>query len=148
VWPFGAPPPLGGRPAPGARVVFSLNASATWTWDASRRTWLRREDGRDHLMSSGGQVTAENVVVATVVTAPGGGVDTNGEPTVAIGVLGEGPAVVLRDGLAYDVRWRKASPSSQFEWVTQRGAPLPLTPGRTWIELVPASGSLVVGQIP
>jgi Protein of unknown function (DUF3048) N-terminal domain/Protein of unknown function (DUF3048) C-terminal domain len=147
-WPFGRPLPLSARPALGARVVFSLNASATWTWDARRRTWLRQEDGRVHLTSSGGQVAAKNVVVARFATAPGGGVDAHGKPTVGIQVLGEGPAVVLRDGLAYDVRWRKTSPYSQFEWVTPGGAPLPLAPGQTWIELVPASGSLVVGQLP
>ncbi|MGH8903751.1 MAG: DUF3048 domain-containing protein [Egibacteraceae bacterium] len=147
-WPFGPPPSLGEQPATSARVVFSRDASATWTWDTERRTWLRQQDGRAHLVRSGGQVAAENVVFATVVTAPRGGIDAAGEPTVAIQAVGEGSAVVLRDGLAYDVRWRKASPYSQFEWVTRDGYPLPLAPGRTWIELVPTSGSLTVGQLP
>jgi hypothetical protein len=148
VWPFKLSPPRGGRPAPSAQITFSLNATVDWTWDAGRRTWLRQQDGRAHLVNSGGQITAENVVIARVVTSPGRGVDSVGEPTVTIQVLGEGPAVVLRDGRAYGVRWRKTSPYSQFEWVTRNGAPLPLAPGRTWVELVPVSGSLVVGRLP
>jgi hypothetical protein len=146
-WTFAPRPPLGGRPVADARIVFSSNASAEWTWDAGRHTWLRRQDGRNHLVNSGSQVAAENVVVATVVTALGGGVDSAGESTVAINVLGEGPAAVLRDGRAYEVRWRKASPYSQFEWITRSGSPLPLAPGRTWIEFLPASGSLTVSPL-
>lgn len=146
-WPFDPRSPLGGRSATGARIVFSPSVDVEWAWDTGRRAWLRRQDGRAHLVSSGRQIAAENVIVVTGVTAPVRN-DAGSESANAVDVLGEGAAVVLRDGLAYDARWRKASPYSQFEWVTPARSPLPLAPGRTWIEFVPASGTLAVDQLP
>jgi DUF3048 family protein len=144
-WPFSSRPPLGGQPAPNTWIVFSPSADVEWTWHAKRHAWLRRQDGRVHRVSSGAQVAAENIVV---VMTPGG-IDAGSESSInALEVIGEGTAVVLRDGLAYNIRWRKASPFSQFEWVTRGGSPLPLAPGRTWVEFIPASGSFVVRGLP
>lgn len=70
---------------------------------------------------------------AAMVT--GGGVDVTGAATVDALLLGEGDAVMLRDGQSWPLRWRKTAPAAQLEWLTLEGAAFPLRPGTTWIEL-------------
>jgi len=147
---LGSISPRGGRPAASGRIVLPPSVGSVdveWTWDAGRRAWLRQQDGRPHRVSAGRQIATENIVVVTGAPASGNR-GAGSETAGAIAAVGEGEAVVLRDGLAYDARWRRASLSSRFEWTMPSGSPLPLAPGRTWIEFIPVSGSLTVDRLP
>ncbi|HWB70905.1 MAG TPA: DUF3048 domain-containing protein, partial [Egibacteraceae bacterium] len=117
-WPFDPAVPAGGGPAAAAQRVFPPKAAAAWTWDPAGGAWLRDEDGAPHVAASGQRLAAHNVVVARVPVSAGGGQDVRGTPTVNIQVLGEGDALVLRDGQALTARWRKVAPTAHFEWLT------------------------------
>lgn len=147
-WPFDAEPPDGGQEATGLDLVFSRFYQAAWDWDASSGTWLRSQEGEPHTSAAGGQLAAENVVVARVTTVEGAGRDVGGNPIPEVDAVGEGEALVMRDGRAYEARWRKPAGSTHFEWLTPEGTPLPLKPGRTWVELVPVSGSAAPRGVP
>lgn len=133
-----------GEEASSARLTYSPSYSAEWSWDASAGRWLRSQDGETHTDADGGQLDAATVVVARVTTFEGGGTDAGGNPIPVIETIGEGDALVLRDGRSFPARWRKSSAQSHFEWLTPDGEPLPLHPGRTWVELVPEQGSVDV----
>jgi hypothetical protein len=141
-WPFDEDVPDGGELAERVAFSFSPGASAAWTWDGD--AWHRAQNGSSHLSDSGEPLDAANVVIAKVVVGSSGNVDSSGNRTASIQVTGEGDAVVLRDGYAYHVRWRKESAALQFEWLDAFGEPFPLTPGRTWIELVPVGAAVNV----
>jgi hypothetical protein len=51
--------------------------------------------------------------------------------------VGDGDAWLLSDGKAEPGRWHKADPDSPTTYTTADGQPLRLTPGRTWVELLP-----------
>lgn len=136
-WPFERRIPPGGQLVRGVSVAFSRQAGVAWEWDADEGVWRRSDHAGAHVLSSGAQVTAENVVVVRVPVREGSGVDVNGARTKDITVIGTGAAVVLRDGVAFEGSWHKAAPEAQFEWRDAAGRPLPLAPGRTWIALVP-----------
>jgi hypothetical protein len=136
-WTFDDTPPDGGEPVASARLRFSPAAEAAWRWDGGH--WLREQDGGAHALAGGEQVAADNVVVASVAVTPGTRRDASGNPTVHVDVLGEGGALLLRDGRAYRGSWRKRSAQAHFEWLGADGAPLALRPGRSWIELLPAA---------
>lgn len=136
-WPFDAAVPAGGQPSGGVALEFSPNASAAWAWDAPAGVWRRSQDGAPHLNVAGQQLGARNVVVVRAAVVVGSGVDVVGSRTADTLVIGEGEAVVLRDGLVFPARWRKTGPAAQFEWLALDGAPLPLAPGTTWVELHP-----------
>lgn len=136
-WPFDPAVPLGGSPSAGLALTFSPNASASWAWDPPAGMWRRSQDGAAHLGVGGQQLGARNVVLVRAMVVPGSGVDVIGSRTADTLVIGEGEAIVLRDGLAFPARWRKTGPAAQFEWLTPGGAPLPLAPGTTWVELHP-----------
>jgi hypothetical protein len=141
-WLFDEDTPDGGERTTSAQMAFSNSATALWEWDTAGGVWLRTQDGVAHVNPDGDHIDAENVVVVFVPVGGGGGVDAAGNRTAHINVIGEGDAVVLRDGQAFDVRWQKDSPDDQFTWLTATGRPLPLAPGRTWIELVPVGRAL------
>lgn len=147
-WPFDPTLPEGGAPATGAELVYSAFYAAAWDWDAGAETWRRSQEGAPHTRPDGEQLSADTVVVARVPTFNGAGVDSGGNPIPEVNAVGEGEATVLRDGHSFPARWRKTDNSSQFEWLTPEGQPLPLRPGRTWVELVPDAGRVTVATTP
>jgi hypothetical protein len=48
-----------------------------------------------------------------------------------------GKAIVFRGGTEISGTWSRAALGSPTEFVTASGAPIPLQPGQTWVELVP-----------
>lgn len=143
-WALDAETPAGGADATGVQLVYSRSYSASWDWDPAGATWRRNQDGGPHTRADGEQLDTDNVVVARVSTFDGAGRDSGGNPIPEVDAVGEGDAIVLRDGRSYAARWRKGSAGAQFEWLTPDGAPLPLKPGRTWVELVPNTGGVTV----
>lgn len=147
-WPFDPAVPDGGEEATGVETTYSPFFASAWDWEPGAQTWTRSQEGSPHMGADGEQLTADTVVVARVTAFDGAGVDSGGNPIPQVEAVGEGDAVVLRDGRSYTARWRKASAESQFEWLTPDGQPLPLRPGRTWVELVPESGAVTVATTP
>ena len=50
-------------------------------------------------------------------------------------VVGEGEALVLTGGVGYTARWVKPAANAPTQYFDAAGAPIRLTPGRTWVEL-------------
>lgn len=142
-WPFDAEATAEGQEATEVSLTFSPSYRASWQWDGGQR-WLRSQEGATHTGADGDHLAATNVVIARVQVFAGGGTDAGGNPVPEVEAVGEGDALVLRDGQALNARWRKSSPGADFEWLTPEGEPLPLHPGNTWVELVPQSGSVDV----
>lgn len=136
-WEFDAAAPEGGGDIDGARLQYPTAWGSAWHWDGDEGVWQRDEAGSPHIDIDGDRITATNVVVVNV--------RRTGQERRPFEPIDEGEAVVLRDGQAFDVRWRKTGPTEPFEWLTADGEPFPLAPGRTWIELLPSGGTLDLG---
>lgn len=134
VFAFDETTPVDGITTGTASVVFSAYSSAQWTWNDTG--WERQQNGSPHVTAEGEVITAENVVLMRIETAQGNRTDSAGNPTVALDVMGEGPAILLRDGERFKGRWEKEDADSQLRWVDKSGNDLALTPGSTWIELI------------
>lgn len=125
-----ADPARGVTAASSARIGFKGAYATDWTWDASRRVWLRSNAGRPFTVAGGAQVAATNVVI-WVVTYRGGAGAMQAE-----GVLtGEGRVVVLTGGVAVEGRWLRPAVDRPARFVDTAGRTIPLTPGTTWVEL-------------
>lgn len=129
-----------------AAVNIAYPASElTWTWQAHPRRWLRSYAGAGPAaLGGGGDITATNIVVLKVVLHPSRYVDTNGVPQNLITLTGSGPAQVFRDGAVVDGRWERPNLSDLTKLVDANGQVIRLTPGETWIELVPTDVSVTV----
>jgi hypothetical protein len=133
-----------GQPAvSGAKVKMASirwpAASAAWTWGG--KAWQRIQDGRPDMLTDGNQVTATNVVIMSIRTEDTGIRDVLGNPSPDDVTTGHGEAWVLRDGRLFHGVWIRRHASDGYTFKDNKGKPLPLHPGNTWLELLPGGGS-------
>lgn len=148
--PVAAPPAAGAAPAPAAppgnAVTFSYSNSnnVRFTYDASKKAYLRFHGDVPHKAASGEQVSVVNVVVLKVMITPGAIKDASGSPTQDTSVIGSGDATILRGGVAVTGKWNRSSASAKTTLTDASGQPVKLAPGNTWIHLVPTDRPVTV----
>lgn len=152
----GPPPPMfafrfpgqasTGEPAGSVRMEYRGNivTAVQWAWDAGAGAWKRSHDTGPHNDTAGVQVNAQNVVVQFVTYHNTPYVDQSGAPVPEADLVGEGDVWVLSDGKVVKGRWTRASEDQVTQYVDAAGAPIRLTPGRTWVEL-PIPGAATLG---
>jgi hypothetical protein len=107
-----------------------------WRYDPAFNTYVRAQDHKPHTLADGNQVTSENVVVA-FLDYNTSSTDRRSPDGVSTGT---GLAVVFTGGRAVFATWTRGDRLAPFAFADADGAPVPLTPGRTFIEL-PNSGN-------
>jgi hypothetical protein len=136
----------GVEPVTGFRTTGSgaLSIEIAWEWDAASASWLREQDGTPHVDRDGERVRAANVIVRITPYRDSGVRDSVGAVVPEAEAIGEGDAWLLSDGQVQRGRWLKPSPDAPTAYVDTTGAPLRLTPGQTWVEVLPPSAGGVV----
>lgn len=127
----------GGTPLTSLRASFSTSYAMTVTWSASRGVY--------RLSQSGGAIKGaapKNVIIQRVPIRKSRYSDIHGVPTPYTESIGSGEVLVLRDGKQYKGTWSRASASSPTRYRDAAGKDIGLHPGRSWILLVPTSGSV------
>jgi len=137
--PGAAPSGADARAVSRARVWWQASkyTEALWDWDTAARGWRRTQNGEIHVDAAGKQVTPANVVIQFVTYHDTGQVDSTGTAVPEADVVGQGDAWVLTGGMLIPCRWSKASDNDITHYTDASGAPVRLTPGKTWVELVP-----------
>jgi hypothetical protein len=131
-------------PAASLRVGFP-NASVGWTYSAPQGGWLRTQNGTPDVDSAGRQVDPANVVVEFVPYITAGIAGGEGVPPAPIpeGLqTGSGPAWIFSAGEVVRGTWTRPELTTPAVFKDSAGAVISLTPGQTWVELVP------VGTVP
>ena len=106
-----------------------------WTWDSTTGTYLRSQDGEPHLTVAGTQISARTVVEISTVYVPSP-VDARSPTPITVG---NGTAIVHRNGVAIPVTWSRATAYDPYQFVeAATGQPIMLNTGTTFIELVRA----------
>lgn len=132
-----------------ATLVGSAFEPVTWTWEDE--AWQRSSGGvlqraadraEEPAEDAPAPVTAANVIVLEVATAPGAHVDAAGNTSLTVEVLGEGDAWLLRGGARIEGRWQRPAASAPLSLTAANGTELPLQRGPVWIEVVPAPVAL------
>jgi hypothetical protein len=158
---LGPPPALFAYRAPGAGVdapdaepiggyttatggTTGLATTIRWDWDARSATWLRTQDGSPHVDDQGARVSAVNVVIRFTDYRDTGIRDSIGAVVPEAVTVGDGDAWLLSDGRVQRGRWHKQGPDAPTTYTDLEGTPLRLTPGPTWVELLPPGTGDVV----
>ena len=110
-------------------IAMSDTFTTGWTYDEPAERYRREQNGRPSLVTGPQEIGAANVVVLAVRHYVG----DSGYPETD--VLGEGEALILRDGRRYLARWSKPTGADPLELRTVAGELFPLKPGPTWILL-------------
>jgi len=119
-------------------VGLSPGYDPTYTYDAATSTWKRAYGFAPFLGADGTQVAPTNVIVQ-FINYPAG---SEGE------LLGSGDAWIFSNGALVKGRWAKSDPTVPTQFTNVFGVPVPLTPGRTWIELAPLTAAVDVVAAP
>jgi hypothetical protein len=134
----------GARPAASVNIVYGGgggSAPIDYVWDANIGGWARSQKGTPHVDAAGVQVAPQNVVIQFVDYIDTGYVDLSGAAVPEAVLVGEGTAWVLTNGHLIEGRWSKPSPDAVTQYLDAAGAPIKLTPGRTWVSLPPPGGA-------
>ena len=131
-------------PASGAKVVFSYGETPNWSWSKKRGEWVRFEGSQPHMAKGGKQLGFTNLVALHVQTADAGYRDPAGNFVPRTIFTGTGKGTVMMDGKALEVTWSKPDLASPVTLRDVTGKIIALNPGRTWVELVPDTGSFTV----
>jgi len=119
-----------GEPVTSFHVNYELGYDVSYVWDANVAGWMRFSRTNEPFMAAGivpAQVSATNVITQFVPYAGFG--EGN--------LLGSGDAWIFSNGQLVRATWAKPFIGSVTAYRDAAGAPILLTPGRTWVELVP-----------
>ena len=102
-----------------------------WRFDAPSGAYLRSNGGTPHMDELSGQVSTENVVVMFVDYQPSPADNRSPEAQT----IGSGEAWLFTDGVLVRGTWTRTDRLSAIVLHDANGATIPLTPGRTFVEL-------------
>lgn len=153
-----APPPIFSYSSglPGSAVAtaslainFSYETDVVWKWDAAADAWEHTYSGTPDVDAATNEpVTASNVVVQIVHYTLGPYPECTGcTGDVESQTVGSGPGYVLRGGKSIRVTWHRAALDDPTTFTDAAGQAVGLTPGRTWVELVPNTVADVAGNL-
>jgi hypothetical protein len=124
-----------GSPTAVLNYRFSQMVHGSWTYDPAAQLFLRAQDDAPDLDSHGVQLSATNVVVLRVTV-------TDDQNVPRTEMLTGGEAWVSTGGATVHAAWHKASPTAPIELTDDNGVAVRLAAGNTWVELIPAAGSV------
>lgn len=130
--------PAGGRPTATQTVRYDA-AEYTFTWSRTQKRWLVGMDDKAAGTTDGKRVMAGTVVVQYVKVRKSTFHDKLGHYTPYTETVGSGKARVLRDGRAYDVRWKRPKPSDGTTFTTGDGKRMNFQHGQVWVVYANAS---------
>jgi hypothetical protein len=120
-------------------IPYASPCTVTYDYDPATMTFTRYVAGVPHRdLTTGQQLTADTVIVQYVTMGSSGIKDVNGAESPELGVIGSGRAQVFVAGRVIDANWQKSSRAEHTRFVDNSGKVIPIKPGSTWIELVPA----------
>lgn len=134
---------------PGVRLGVAYSADDFHEWVYAPEVGLYRrfqESGGDsaEVVALTDRLTGEPIESANVVLLKVPHAYYAHTPEIVdIQLYGEGDALALRDGKAYDVRWIRPYPEGVLYLSLPDGAAYPFKPGTTWFELVGTSSSVM-----
>jgi hypothetical protein len=138
--------PSGGQPGVSINIPYpSRDMVVDYRYDAKTGTYLRWQGGEPFLDAlSGQQISVTNVVLVYANHVDADFYEdyprTN-HPSVQIQVWGTGPALIFRDGQAFEGLWARPNRDDMLVFRDKAGqVPIPLKPGNTWIQLIPLPG--------
>ena len=114
-------------------VHLTTGGDANYVWNPQRNGWDRTQKGTHHMAADGKetvQISPANVVVLEVTYASS---STPGSPLAV--TVGKGKAHVYTAGKVIDGTWQRDENGDPWTLVDDAGAPITLTPGKTWVAL-------------
>ena len=106
----------------------------TWRYDRERNVYLRSNYDTPYTdVGTDSQIYAKNIIIQRVETMSA----YDEKARMIITTIGEGDAIILRDGVVINGTWKKDDITSRTRYFDSEGNEIELNRGITWIEAVP-----------
>jgi len=137
--------PPSGKAVTELTIPYPKNSVVHFVYDPTTGLYKRYVQGEAHLDAvTKVQLTAANVIVQFCPHEKTDIVeDSQGTTSINIVLLGEGKALIFRDGVAIEGRWLADDPHQMTRFLDKQGNVIPLKPGQTWLEIVPSDYEIV-----
>jgi len=116
------------KPAGAVRIGMD-GVKVQWEWKPDLLVFVRSQDDAPHVDIDDVRVNAKNVVLIFAEHSKSG-ISPVANP------VGSGEAWVYTAGVLVQGSWERLDPLAPFTLKDSAGAPIELTPGRTWVEVV------------
>ena len=133
VFPFGDAPK--GETNTAIAKIKWPSAKYELRWDSTNEKWLIYFNEKPNIAANGEQLYADTAIIQIVSITPSIYGDKFGEITPFSKTTGSGKAVMLRDGLSYQISWQRNLETDLTTWKSEDGGVANFKPGRTWIFL-------------
>jgi len=127
---FGAAP-AGGKPTHSYSVGYQA-AHFTFWWSPKQHRWLVSMDGSPARAANGRKLGGRTIVVQFVRVGTSVFRELGIRPPYA-NAVGQGSAVVLRDGRAYRVHWSRPRANGGTTYTLPDGHRMPFARGQVWV---------------
>lgn len=116
-------------------IPMTQNYTVSYLYNQEIGAYERLLNGNVHLDAfSRKKITSTNIIVQKLTTSV-----SQSDQLVSMQVFGEGPAVVMVKGRLIKGKWRKDKLGSETRYLNQDEEEILLSPGRTFIHLIPSS---------
>ena len=135
---------LTGPSKPGTVIRTKIgNTDVGFQWQAKLHRYARIIDGAVQKTASGTVINTPNVVVQFCqITEYSADRDVLGNPAQFTKTVGQGKAVVFRNGRRIDGTWSRPSAQDGTTLKSTNGRPIALSPGGAWFVLVATNAQL------
>jgi hypothetical protein len=128
------PAPAGGQ-VMGSDTVSYPSSKFTFTWSAATNSWQVSMDGTPAVTTAGRRFSPATVIIQHTLVYKSGYLEYGFPPPYAT-TVGQGTAVVLRNGRAYNARWSRPTITGGTTYTTTSGQPMTFAPGQVWVLLM------------
>jgi hypothetical protein len=119
------------------------SSKVTYKYDAATKTYARWQNAQGSAVrtvdaATNSNVAAVNVVIIhTEIWEVDEIVDASGAKAHDMRLTGTGAASIFRNGLRQDGTWSRKDDVSPFVFTNRQGEQIKLSPGQTWISIIP-----------
>ena len=137
---------IGSVGASNVMIPYRLDARVLYNYDPGTKSYIRRQSASNALNyqrevdgMNGQEIRARNIVIInTDVWATDVRDDAGGAASLDMRLTGVGKASIFRDGKRQDGTWSRASYTDAFVFTNFYNQKMYLSPGQTWIHILPA----------
>lgn len=118
------------------------NARYQIIWNSISKCWNLAQNGNAETTNIGKDVCVDNVIIQNVTVEPSIYGDKFGGITPLSKTVGNGTALLLRDGKYLNIDWNRNDPMQFTSWLEKDGRAVKFKAGKTWIFLTSTAPTL------
>ncbi|MEK7863745.1 MAG: DUF3048 domain-containing protein, partial [Chloroflexota bacterium] len=139
---------FGSVAASSIEIPYRSNATVRYQWNSESNTYARHQSNgisfqREVDAANGTAIAAKTIVIVnTDIITTSIFEDAGGAASLDMRLTGTGRATIFRDGRRQDGTWYRGTWFDPFTFISQNGERMFLSPGQTWLHIVPSDWSI------